>query len=56
VEKKQKFILDQVINIHSSGVKELPGQQGLPEAKTSLPEIQQQVWLPKSQQIPLNIK
>jgi hypothetical protein len=56
--RKQKFILDQVITISSTTDKQLPGQQGLPAAKEVLPhiELQQQVWLPEGQGIPLNTK
>lgn len=56
IYRKQKFIMDQVINVTSSGIKELPGQQGLPEAKVPLPNIQQQVWLPESQSKPIITK
>lgn len=56
VYRKQKFIVDQVINVTSSGIKELPGQQGLPAAKTPLPDLQQQIWLPESQAKPINTK
>lgn len=56
IYKKQKFISEQVINISSSRIKELPGQLGLPESKTSLPDLQQQVWLPESKKIPLDLK
>ena len=47
VYRKQKFIMDQVINITSSGIKELPGQQGLPAAKINLPEEREVFWWPK---------
>jgi hypothetical protein len=55
---KQKFIMDQVITVTSTLDKQLPGQQGLPAAKEELPpiEIQQQVWLPEGQGIPVNAK
>jgi hypothetical protein len=33
VYRKQKFIMDQVITISSSGIKELPGQQALPAGR-----------------------
>ena len=38
--------------------KQLPGQQGLPAAKEELPpiELQQQVWLPEGQGVPVNAK
>jgi len=56
--RKQKFILDQVIDITSTTDKQLPGQQGLPAAQEELPpiQIQQQVWLPEGQGIPVNAK
>lgn len=56
IYRKQKFIMDHVINVSSSKVKELPGQVGLPEAKTPLPPLQQETWLPEGKQIPLNSK
>ena len=38
--------------------KQLPGQQGLPASKEELPpiDLQQQVWLPEGQGIPVNAK
>ncbi len=54
--RKQRFILDQVINVSSSGIKELSGQQGLPEAKIPLSNFQQQVCLPESQANPIITK
>ena len=56
--RKQKFIMDQVITVTSTTDKQLPGQQGLPAAKEELPpiELQQQVWLPEGQGIPVNAK
>lgn len=56
IHRKQKFIMDQVINVRSSGIKELPGQQGLPAGKISLQNIQQEVWLPESQSKPIITK
>jgi DNA-binding beta-propeller fold protein YncE len=55
---KQKFIMDQVITVTSTTDKQLPGQQGLPAAKEELPpmDLQQQVWLPEGQGIPVNAK
>jgi hypothetical protein len=56
VYRKQRFIMEQVINITSTGLKELPGQQGLPATKTSLPEmIEDFLALPQGNQIPVNI-
>ena len=56
--RKQKFIMDQVITVTSTQDKQLPGQQGLPAAKEELPfvELQQKVWLPEGQGIPVNAK
>jgi hypothetical protein len=56
--RKQKFIMDQVITITSTTDKQLPGQLGLPAAKEELPpmDLQQQVWLPEGQGIPVNAK
>ena len=50
--------MDQVIDITSTTDKQLPGQQGLPAAKEELPpmDLQQQVWLPEGQGIPVNAK
>lgn len=59
IYRKQKFLMDQVINVSSSGIKELPGQQGLPAAKINLPEEKEVFWcpeLPEGTQIPLNTK
>lgn len=58
IYRKQKFILDQVITVTSTTDKQLPGQQGLPAAKEELPpvELQQQVWLPEGQGIPIITK
>jgi len=55
---RQRFLLDQVITVTSTTDKQLPGQQGLPAAKEELPpvELQQQVWLPEGQGIPVNTK
>lgn len=53
--RKQKFIMDQVIDITSTVDKQLPGQQGLPAAVEELPpvELQQQVWLPEGEGVPI---
>jgi hypothetical protein len=50
--------MDQVITVTSTTDKQLPGQQGLPSAKEELPpiELQQQVWLPEGQGLPINTK
>ena len=56
--RKQKLIMDQVITVTSTVDKQLPGQQGLPAAKEELPpvDLQQQVWLPEGQGVPINAK
>jgi len=46
--RKQKFIMDQVIDITSTTDKQLPGQQGLPAAKNRLEDAQQQLELRES--------
>lgn len=53
--RKNRFILDQVIDITSTTDKQLPGQVGLPSAKEQLPpiELQQKVWLPESKEKPV---
>lgn len=53
--RKQKFLLDQVIDVTSTVDKQLPGQQGLPAAKYPLPPLQQDIQLPAGEQIPVNI-
>lgn len=54
---RDRFILDQIIDVTSTTDKQLPGQVSLPAAKEELPpvELQQQVWLPESQAIPFHI-
>ena len=56
--RKQKFIMDQVITVTSTTDKQLPGQLGLPAAQDELPpvQLQQQVWLPEGQGVPVNAK
>jgi len=51
---RDRFILDQIIDVTATTDKQLPGQLGLPAVKEKLPpvELQQQVWLPESQAIP----
>lgn len=53
--RKQKFIMDQVIDITSTTDKQLPGQQGLPAAVDELPpvELQKQVSLPEGEGVPI---
>jgi len=43
--RKNRFIVDQVIDITSTTDKQLPGQQGLPAAKIRLEDAQQQLQL-----------
>lgn len=43
--RKQKFIVDQVIDITSTIDKELPGQQGLPAAKIKLEDAKLELQL-----------
>ena len=43
--RKQRFIMDQVIDITSETDKQLPGQQGLPAGKIRLEDAQQQLEL-----------
>lgn len=56
VYRKQKFIMDQVINVSSSGIKELPGQQGLPPVKVSLKDFESIYSLPEGQEVALNLE
>jgi len=46
--RKQRFIMDQVIDITSETDKQLPGQQGLPAGKIRLEDAQQQLELSES--------
>ena len=50
--RKQKFIMDQVIDITSTTDKQLPGQKGLPFAVDELPESEVVIMesLPEGQQ------
>ena len=43
--RKNRFIVDQVIDITSTTDKQLPGQQGLPAAKIRLEDAQKQLQL-----------
>lgn len=52
--KKQRFINDQVINITFSGIKELPGQLGLPADCTNRLQPHN-IALPKGEQEPIKI-
>lgn len=53
IYRKQKFIVDQVIDVTSTTDKQLPGQQGLPTAKIRLEDTQQQ-QIPAGMQIPFD--
>ncbi len=53
--RKDRFILDQVIDVTSTTDKQLPGQLGLPAAKYPLPPLQQEILLPESEAKPINI-
>ena len=55
IYRKQKYIMDYVIDVSSSGIKELPGQQGLPAAKPPLPIFEENICLPQGIQIPINV-
>ena len=48
IYRKARFIVDQVIDVTSTTDKQLPGQQGLPAAKTRLEDAQQQLELRES--------
>ena len=52
IYRKQKFLMDRVINVSSSGIKELPGQQGLPSRKIEQLSPQT-IKLPEGQQEPI---
>jgi hypothetical protein len=53
--RKQKFIMDQVIDITSTYDKQLPGQIGLPEGEVN--QLQEfKVKLPEGQGQPVNIR
>jgi len=53
--RKQRYILDQVIDVFSTVDNQLPGQVGLPPAKEALPpvEIQLKLVLPESELDPV---
>ena len=54
--RRQKFILDQVIDVSSTTDKQLPGQQGLPAAKEKLSSSYQELFLMEGKGIPVNAK
>lgn len=54
--RKQKFLMDNVINVNFSKAKELPGQQGLPASTFKLDFEIEDLHLPQGQGIPVNTK
>jgi hypothetical protein len=54
--RKQKFLMDNVINVNFSKAKELPGQQGLPASKFKLDFEPNLIHLPLSNEEPLDLK
>lgn len=56
IYRKQKFISDHIINVNSTGIKELGGQQGLPSSIPKLDYNEQLNLLTQSDAIPLNTK
>lgn len=54
--RKQKFLMDNVINVNFSKAKELPGQQGLPASTFKLDFEIGDLHLPQGQGIPVNTK
>jgi hypothetical protein len=52
--RKQKFIMDQVIDVTSTTNKQLPGQVGLPAGKVNQLNSHK-IKLPEGQQEPLRI-
>ena len=53
--RKQRFIMDQVIDVTSTTDKQLPGQQGLPAAKIKLQDAQQQLELRESDSVLMDL-
>jgi len=55
--RKNRFIMDQVIDITSTTDKQLPGQQGLPACPhDSLSEFEERILLPEAEGIPFTTK
>ena len=54
VHRRQRFMMDYVIDVSSIGIKELPGQQGLPAAKNPLPQFHENIYLPAGSQVSFN--
>lgn len=53
---RYRFLSDQVIDVTSTTDKQLPGQQGLPAAKYPLPNLEEEIYLPEAEGIPVNTK
>lgn len=53
--RKNKFILDQIIDVNSKVTNQLPGQLGLPSAVDSLMSSDEQYFLPDTQEAPIHI-
>jgi len=54
--RKNRFIVDQVIDITSTTDKQLPGQLGLPSAKERLSDSKERILLPEAEGIPFIAK
>jgi hypothetical protein len=54
--RKNRFIVDQVIDITSTTDKQLPGQLGLPSAKERLSDSEELILLPEAEGIPFITK
>lgn len=55
IYRKQKFIMDQIIDISSTTNKQLPGQLGLPQGKIQALNTHTEK-LPQSEGIPFSVK
>lgn len=51
---RHRFLMDQIIDVSSTTDKQLPGQQGLPQAKTEQLSSQT-IKLPEGQQEPIKV-
>ena len=54
--RKNRFIVDQVIDITSTTDKQLPGQLGLPSTKERLSDSEETILLPEAEGIPFITK
>ena len=54
--RKNRFIVDQVIDITSTTDKQLPGQLGLPSTKERLSDSEEMILLPEAEGIPFITK